>query len=105
MDALRFRLRVFMVIFCLIMLMGTLGFMVSEGLSPVDAFYFSLVTVTTVGYGDIHPLTPGAQGRLEIDPQREVGVEFIEQDLADAHIVGHVGHVADVGVDVDSWDH
>lgn len=41
---------------------GTLGFTLIEGMSPVDALYFSVVTVATVGYGDIHPVTPA--GRL-----------------------------------------
>ena len=57
MDALRFRLRVFLGLMILVTLLGTLGFMVLEGFSLTDALYFSVVTVTTVGYGDIHPTT------------------------------------------------
>ncbi len=36
---------------------GTVGFTVIEGYPPFDAFYMSLTTMTTVGYGEIHPLS------------------------------------------------
>jgi voltage-gated potassium channel len=36
---------------------GTLGFVLIERYSVFDAFYMTLTTVTTVGYGEIHPLS------------------------------------------------
>src|ERR1035438_297603 len=41
---------------------GTVGFTVIDGYPPFDAFYMSLTTMTTVGYGEIHPPSPA--GRL-----------------------------------------
>ncbi len=40
------------------MVFGTIGIMVAEGLSFADAAYFCIVTIATVGYGDISPATP-----------------------------------------------
>ena len=57
MNALGFKLRVFVFIFFVIMLLGSIGFMWVEPLSPLDAFYFSIVTIATVGYGDLCPAT------------------------------------------------
>lgn len=57
MDVVRFRLRVFCVVILAIMVLGIFGFMVIEDLSFADAFYFTIVTIATVGYGDIHPST------------------------------------------------
>jgi voltage-gated potassium channel len=41
---------------------GTVGFVVIEGYSWQDAFYMTLITITTVGYAEVHPLSPA--GRL-----------------------------------------
>lgn len=38
-----------------VLAVGTLGFMVLERLSFMDALYFTVVTISTVGYGDISP--------------------------------------------------
>jgi voltage-gated potassium channel len=38
-------------------LLGTLGFMLVEGWTLFDAFYMALMTLTTVGYGEVHPLS------------------------------------------------
>jgi hypothetical protein len=41
----------------LIISIGTGVYMVLEGWSLVDALYFSVVTLATVGFGDLHPTT------------------------------------------------
>ncbi|MBK5100237.1 MAG: two pore domain potassium channel family protein, partial [Desulfobacteraceae bacterium] len=55
MDTVRLRLRVFLIMLFFIIVLGTIGFMYIEGLSLADALYFCIVTIATVGYGDIHP--------------------------------------------------
>jgi hypothetical protein len=51
------RLRVYLIIFLTVLLIGTVGFMLVEQLSLLDALYFTIVTMGTVGYGDIAPQT------------------------------------------------
>ncbi len=41
----------------LMLCIGTVGFMLIEGYNMFDAFYMSLITITTVGYEEIHPLS------------------------------------------------
>src|SRR5262249_29834633 len=36
---------------------GTVGFEVVEGWTVFDSFYMTLITLTTVGYGEVHPLS------------------------------------------------
>lgn len=55
MNEIRRRLQIFIALFVAVALTGTFGFMYLENLSFIDAFYFNIATMSTVGYGDIHP--------------------------------------------------
>lgn len=60
MENLRQRVVVVLVALVGIMAIGTLGYMFIEGWSGFDALYMTVITLATVGYGEIHPLsTPG----------------------------------------------
>jgi voltage-gated potassium channel len=41
---------------------GTAGYIVIEGMSLIDAVYMSVITISTVGFGEVKPLSPA--GRL-----------------------------------------
>ncbi|MFZ5535223.1 MAG: potassium channel family protein [Patescibacteria group bacterium] len=41
----------------ILLIVGTAFYSSYEGWSYIDSFYFSVVTLATVGYGDLHPTT------------------------------------------------
>ena len=45
-----------------VLVVGTAGFMLLEKLSFLDAVYFTIVTISTVGYGDLAPTTEAGKG-------------------------------------------
>lgn len=55
-------IRRFLVVLVGIGLAGTIGFMVLEGWSVLDAVYMTVITLSTVGFGEIHPIS--AAGRI-----------------------------------------
>jgi voltage-gated potassium channel len=57
MEGYKKRLRILLAVFVVIMIVGTIGFKIVEGRSLVDSAYFVIVTMATVGYGDVHPVT------------------------------------------------
>src|SRR5262245_55594481 len=40
---------------------GTLGYVAIEGMTPFDALYMTVTTITTVGYREVQPLSPAGR--------------------------------------------
>jgi voltage-gated potassium channel len=59
---------------------GTMGFVLIEGWPLFDSFYMTLMTLTTVGYGEIHPLSK--QGRMFASFLMLVGVTTVFVSIA-----------------------
>ncbi len=81
-------------IFTTIVVVGVVGYMVIEGWSWIDAFYMAIITVTTVGFGEVHPLT--SAGRLFTSALVVLGVAAITYSftaLANYLIAGELGDV------------
>lgn len=57
MKLLSIRTRVYLGVLIGVLVVGMVGFALAEGLSLLDSLYFTIVTIGTVGYGDIHPTT------------------------------------------------
>ena len=51
------RFRVYLSILIVVFIIGMMGLIYIEKFPPLDAFYFIISTISTVGYGDLHPVT------------------------------------------------
>lgn len=57
MTRLRFRVRYALGAIVVVIALGTLGYYLVEGWSFTDSLFMTVTTVTTVGYGEVHPLS------------------------------------------------
>ncbi len=61
MEALRKRLILSGMLIFLMVALGTAGFIIIERWNFLDALYMTIITLTTVGYGEVHNLAPGGR--------------------------------------------
>lgn len=55
------RLRLALAILALVISGGTLGYVAIEGWNVLDAFFMTIITLSTVGYGEVHILSPAGK--------------------------------------------
>ena len=60
--------------------MGSIGFVLVEGWSVFDSFYMTLITLTTVGHGEVHPLS--SRGRVFASVLMLIGVTTVFVSIA-----------------------
>jgi voltage-gated potassium channel len=90
MDAIR-QLKFGFVFLLLVLTAGTLGYMIIEGWEPLSALYMTVITITTVGYGEVAPLSPGGITFTIILILTSVGmVAFIVVGLTRVMVEGEV---------------
>ena len=61
MNRVKFRLVLSSAALIVVAAIGVVGFMLIEGLSFSEAFYLIVISLSTVGYGDVHPDTSGGR--------------------------------------------
>ncbi len=78
----------------IIIVAGVIGYVVIEGWSFIDALYMTIITITTVGYAEVHPLTPaGRVFSIVLIVGGVSGALYVLSAVAGYIIEGHLGAI------------
>ncbi len=96
MDLLR-RLRLALAVFILVVGVGIVGYVVIEGWSFRDAAYMTIITITTVGFSEVHPLDGAGMYFTMFLVLAGVGTAFyLFASIAEFMIEGHLSGILTV---------
>jgi voltage-gated potassium channel len=79
--------RLAIALFAFVLVGGTAGYVLIEGWNPWDAFYMTVITVTTVGYREVHDLTWAGQIFTSVLSVTGVGAALYTFSLLAAGVV------------------
>lgn len=74
----------------LISLLGALGYMILQGWNLLDALYMAVITLTTTGFREVHPLTPAGQVWTMFLSVVAIGIIFGTVGIVAEQTVGEV---------------
>src|SRR5664279_4832445 len=74
----------------LISLVGALGYMILQGWNLLDALYMAVITLTTTGFREVHPLTPAGQVWTMFLSVVAIGIIFGTVGIVAEQTVGEV---------------
>jgi voltage-gated potassium channel len=75
------------VLLSIITLGGTAGYMIIEGWSAWDAFYMTIISLTTVGYREVHPLSRAGEAFTSVLLVGGVGTVLYSFTLLGARVI------------------
>jgi voltage-gated potassium channel len=84
------RLRFALAALAIVLVAGSVGYMLIEGWSPLDSLYMTVITVGTVGFSEVHPMS--APGRLFTMALIFIGFA----STSDHHVVAGLGRVGSI---------
>lgn len=74
------RIIIIVILSILLVIFGTAGFMIIEGFTVIESLYMTIITLSTVGFGEVHPLND--KGRIFTIILILMGVSFVGFTLA-----------------------
>jgi voltage-gated potassium channel len=78
----------------LVLVVGTTGYMLIENWSLVDSLYMTVITISTVGYGEVHPLSNAGRIFSAVLIVCGVGIAFYTfTNLIDYFVRGHITNI------------
>jgi voltage-gated potassium channel len=93
-QQLRYELLTGILVFLVVMLIGTLGYEIIEGWNWLDALYMTTITLGTVGYGETHPLDQnGRIFTIALIFMGLISIGFIVNRFTEAVIQGYFQEV------------
>ena len=79
--------RLAVALFVFVLAGGTAGYVLIEGWNAWDAFYMTVITVTTVGYREVHDLSRAGQAFTSLLAMTGVGAALYTFSLLAASVV------------------